>query len=68
MAGDGSEHGASGWPAGVWGTVERIPLPPLIDGGCALDRNDWHLFPPRLHSRQFRRERWCAVPAEPVLP
>jgi hypothetical protein len=28
MGGDGSEHGVSGWPAGVWGTVERIALPP----------------------------------------
>ena len=28
MAGDGSEHGANGWPAGAWGVAERIASQP----------------------------------------
>lgn len=41
MAGDGSEHGVSGWPAGVWGAAERIPSPPrLRRGGRARQRPD----------------------------
>ena len=64
MAGDDSEHGASGWPAGAWGAAERIALPPRLRRG---GRTQQRLAPAagiREHSQPIRRDSGllcCAI-------